>query len=260
MKSISLLIISFLLALSLPSFSQTATNFTTLDCDGNTHSLFDELDAGKVIVLTWVMPCGACSYFGFPAYNAAESFSISNPDQVLFYLIDDYANSTCQSITDWGILNNMQNHTAFSSADISMSDYGTNGMPKVVVVAGSNHAVLYNKNDTNIEYEDVVTAISNGLNSVAIDEQQKKQINISAYPNPNTGTLAVSFFLNDNGESKLELFSVLGEMIEEFDLNDCLVGQNNEILLDLSMYVNGTYIFKLSSESGIQTLSINLNK
>ena len=188
MKNISLLIISFLLALSLPSFSQTATNFTALDCDGNTHSLFDALDAGKVIVLTWVMPCGACSYFGFPAYNAAESFSISNPDQVLFYLIDDYANSTCQSITDWGILNNMQNHTAFSSADISMSDYGTNGMPKVVVVAGSNHAVLYNENDTNIEYEDVVTAISNGLNSVTIDEQQKKQINISAYPNPNTGT------------------------------------------------------------------------
>lgn len=260
MKNISLILISFLLTLSLPSFSQSATNFTALDCNGNTHSLFDELDAGKVIVLTWVMPCSACSYFGFPAYNAAESFSLSNPDQVLFYLIDDYANSTCQSITDWGTLNNMQNHTAFSSADISMSDYGTNGMPKVVVVAGSNHAVLYNKNDTNIEYEDVVTAISNGLNSVAIDEQQQKQLNISAYPNPNTGTLAVSFFLNNNGESKLEIFSVLGEKIQELDLNNCRQGENNEILLDLSMYINGTYILKLSSESNIQSLTINLNK
>ena len=251
MKNISLILISFLLTLSLPSFSQSATNFTALDCNGNTHSLYDELDAGKVIVLT---------YFGFPDYNAAESFSLSNPDQVLFYLIDDYANSTCQSITDWGTLNNMQNHTAFSSADISMSDYGTNGMPKVVVVAGSNHAVLYNKNDTNIEYEDVVTAISNGLNSVAIDEQQQKQLNISAYPNPNTGTLAVSFFLNNNGESKLELFSVLGKKIQELDLNGCRQGENNEILLDLSMYINGTYILKLSSESNIQSLTINLNK
>ena len=38
------------------SFAQpTATDFTTDDCDGVSHNLFDELNDGNVIVISWVM-------------------------------------------------------------------------------------------------------------------------------------------------------------------------------------------------------------
>ena len=42
-------------------FAQTtATDFTANDCGGTSHTLFTELNAGNVIVITWVMPCSSC--------------------------------------------------------------------------------------------------------------------------------------------------------------------------------------------------------
>ena len=52
-----LLLASSLLLLSgFIAFGQTAVNFTGNDCAGTSHTLFTELDAGKVIVVTFVMP------------------------------------------------------------------------------------------------------------------------------------------------------------------------------------------------------------
>ena len=41
------------------TFAQTATDFTANDCAGTSHHLFAELDAGKIIVAAFVMPCGS---------------------------------------------------------------------------------------------------------------------------------------------------------------------------------------------------------
>lgn len=140
--------------------AQTATNFTEDDCEGISHTLFDELDQGKIIVIAWVMPCASCSYFGSSAYDAVQSFNESHPGIVEFYLTDDYANTSCSNISNWGTSNNMEHHTAFSSTAINMSDYGTDGMPKVVVLAGAEHRILYNENNGSITYDGVESAIN----------------------------------------------------------------------------------------------------
>ena len=124
-----------------------ATDFTTDDCNGVTHNLFDSLDAGNVIVISWVMPCGPCATYTLPAYAAVQSFASSHPGQVDFYLVDDYANTACPTLVNWGISNSMSINTAFSSSSINMSDYGSSGMPKVVVLGNANHSVFYNEND-----------------------------------------------------------------------------------------------------------------
>ena len=98
------------------SFSQTtATNFICNDCASTSHTLFAELDAGKVIVLVWAMPCGSCIGPAQSAYSAAESFSSSHPGRVLFYLADDYANTSCSTLSSWATTNNMPNSTKFSN-------------------------------------------------------------------------------------------------------------------------------------------------
>ena len=113
MKKLTLFIALSLINISIV-FAQ-ATDFTTDDCNGITHNLFDSLDAGNVIVISWVMPCGPCATYTIPAYAAVQSFASSHPGQVDFYLVDDYANTPCPTLVNWGNSNNMPLNTAFSS-------------------------------------------------------------------------------------------------------------------------------------------------
>ncbi|MBA3683174.1 MAG: hypothetical protein H0W73_18715, partial [Bacteroidetes bacterium] len=133
-----------ILSLSLVCFAaltnaQTAVNFNTNDCASLNHDLFTELDAGKIVVLTWVMPCSACVNGALAAQAASQSFSVSNPGMVVTYVADDYANSNCATINNWCASNGINPTAKFSSTVVSMSAYGTAGMPKVIVLGGANH-------------------------------------------------------------------------------------------------------------------------
>ena len=83
------------------SFAQMATDFTTNDCNGVSHHLFDELDNGDIIVICWVMPCVPCATYAGYASDAVQSFVTSHPGRVKYYLADDYANTACSNIDAW---------------------------------------------------------------------------------------------------------------------------------------------------------------
>ncbi len=257
MKISSLLVGLFLLSLSSLTNAQTATNFTAEDCNGESYTLFDELDAGKVIVIAWVMPCGACSYYGSGAYDAVQTFTETHPGKVEFYLTDDYANTSCNSISNWGDTYSMGNHIAFSSNAISMSDYGTDGMPKVVVLGGNDHAVLYNKNNGAISFDGVVAAISTGLNAIGISETEKSKNRLSIFPNPNNGAMTLDFYMEEN--STIEVFTLLGEKVLNVNLDNCTPNQTNKIEINLSDQSGGMYLVNLNTgthkESQIITIA-----
>src|ERR1041385_2523437 len=137
-----------LLAASLVGIAQTAVNFTCNDCNVTSHDLFAELDAGKVIVLCWVMPCGNCIAPSVTTHSVVSSYQSSNPNTVYMYLCDDYANSSCATLNSFKSSNGLMNAITFSDASINMADYGSTGMPKIVVVGGPNHTVFYNANNT----------------------------------------------------------------------------------------------------------------
>jgi hypothetical protein len=262
MKTLSILVGFFFLSLNFQTNAQTAANFTEEDCNGTSYTLFDELDAGKVIVIAWVMPCGSCSYFGSRAYDAVQIFTETHPGKVEFYLTDDYANTSCSSISNWGTTNSMGNHIAFSSSAINMSDYGTDGMPKVVVLAGNDHAVLYNKNNGSINYDDVVEAITTGLNSVGLNDNEAINKTLSIFPNPSNGLFSIEFQAQEN--SKLEVFTVLGEKVVDVNIEGCMPNQKNKIEIDLSNQAQGLYLVNLSNgkhnESKIITIGNTLVK
>ena len=258
MKNLSIVIGFFLLSLSFQVIAQTATNFTEDDCEGNSHTLFEELDEGKIIVIEWVMPCGSCSYFGGTAYDAVQSFSESHPGLVEFYLTDDYANTSCSSISSWGNTNNMENHTAFSSSAINMSDYGTDGMPKVVVLAGSTHQVYYNENNGSISENGVTEAINTAINSVAINELGKTLKTLNTYPNPSKGTISVEFTIEDNTNSSLDVFTVLGEKLSSINLVNYNSNEEIKIDLDLSGQAKGMYLIYLNDSENKQSKMITL--
>lgn len=241
------LILLLLFVLNYTVYSQNnATDFTTEDCNGVMHNLFDSLDAGNVIVISWVMPCGPCATYTLPAYNAVQTFSSTHPGIVDFYLVDDYANTPCSSITNWATNYNMPIHTAFSSPAINMLDYGSLGMPKVIVLGGGGHTVFYNENDDKINYAAVEMAINNALTPSFVSNISNSPMYV--FPNPASKTLNISLtedkFIN---LKTVDITNIYGKAIESYSFENLQYALDN-LKIDISHLHNGTYFLSFSSE------------
>jgi|TARA_B110000914_G_scaffold125332_1_gene109384 hypothetical protein len=242
------------------TYSQTyATDFTEDDCSGVSHNLFNELDAGNIIVISFVMPCGPCATYSLPAYDAAESFATSHPGKVHFYIADDHLSTACVILENYANNYNMSNSTIFSNSNIAWSDYGTYGMPKVIVLGGSDHLVYLNKNENKINYSEVHTAISNALADglSSLNNSNANTFKISTFPNPVKNNLTVSYSTSGNEEIKIEIIDLLGKsMILKNNLIS-IEGSYSETL-DLSSFKGGMYFIKISSSTKEQIKPVNI--
>lgn len=227
------------------SFGQTATNFNVNDCVGNPHDLFAELNASKVIVLVWVMPCASCIGPSLTAYNVVQSYSVSNPGQVLYYLCDDHGDSPCSTINTWANTNGLINTTRFSNSAISMADYGGDYMPKMVVLGTSNHTV-FSIQDVTFNASTTQTAINNALAAIlaGVNEREKNMTSLNVFPVPAKNNLNVSFTLNSSSNAKIEIMNVLGEKIKIIDKGNLAAGKN-ETIISTEEFKNGVYILRV---------------
>jgi hypothetical protein len=242
------------------SFAQTtATDFITDDCNGVSHDLFDELDNGNVVVIAWVMPCGPCATYSLPAYSAVQSFSSSHPGQVHFYMADDYANTACATLMNWGNNYNMPNSTFFSSSAVNMNGYGTAGMPKVVVLGGLDHHIYFNKNDTKINLNDVQIAIDSALNNfVASNTDLESTFRFNIFPNPAQDQLTVNYYLNKNEEITFEIIDLLGKKVKSLVVFNS--SGNNTIDLDISELPSANYVLQFHTSEVTESLKFTISK
>jgi hypothetical protein len=251
-----------LLFLSGISFAQqTATDVTLTDCEGSQHNLFAELDAGKIIVVGWTMPCATCAGPLLEAHNAVLNFAISNPGVVEFWLNDDYGNSNCQTVQSWATNNGMSNAVYFADAALEMMDYGSNGMPKVVVLGCSDHKVYYNHNN-NPSGTDVTTAINDALADMAggcqplsLDEVHANKISVSCYPNPASGVLNISVASVTNKDVTIEVVGLNGAVYKTATLNTA-----NELQLDIEHLSNGMYFLKVKDGDSVVLQKFHVNQ
>ena len=259
MKKILLASLFCLFSLQFINAQTYATDFTEDDCNGVSHNLFNELDAGNVIVISFVMPCGPCATYSFPAYDAVQSFALSHPGKVHFYIADDHLSTACVILENYADNYNMTNSTIFSNPNIAWSDYGAYGMPKVIVLGGSDHLVYLNKNEDKINYSEVHGAISNALADglSSLNDSKANTFEISTFPNPLKNNLTVSYSTSGNEKIKIEIIDLLGKsMILKNNLIS-LEGSYSETL-DLSAFKGGMYFIKISSSNKEQIKPINI--
>lgn len=260
MKQVILSIFASFLVFSSTYSQTTATDFTVNDCVGTSHNLFSELDAGKIVVIAWVMPCGSCGAAALSAYNAVQSYTSSNPGTVLFYLVDDYANTSCLTLTSWGNNNSMPNATKFSNSAISMSDYGTDGMPKIVVLGGVNHDIAYNQN-SGVTTSSVQSVINNLLASASVNEiESTNNFNVKVIPNPVKGNASIEYTLDNTSSVQLEIFSVIGELVYETKENNQVSGNHKLTIEESSKLINGIYILKLTTNNKTESINFVIEK
>lgn len=227
--------------------AQTATNFVCNDCSGNSHNLFAELDAGKVIVLVWVMPCGACATPTTMAYNTVQNYQTSNPNRVFLYVADDYGTSTCNTINSWcnsiGVTQSAWS-LRFSNAAINMLDYGSTGMPKVVVLGGPNHTVFYNANNS-FNQTSMQNAISSALLATTIEENEM-ELELTLYPNPTSNSAIANINLKKQSDISITLFDLQGQMVKTI-FNGILQTGSNDIPIATSELPSAMYLVRLSN-------------
>lgn len=250
MKKFFVSIFALLLVLSIQA--QTATNFTCNDCNGNLHDLFTELDSGKVIVLCWVMPCGACISPAKQAYNTVLSYQSTNPDQVLFYMVDDYANTSCASLNSWANLYGFPAasfHYKFSNALINMMDYGSNGMPKTVVVAGPTHGVFYNMDNINNPalLERAIDSALATINNTGIESKASLQSQV--FPNPATTFVDFKFISSQNHETKATFYNYSGRTVKEEFIH--VKAGDNVFRFSINDLTPGIYMINVRTNEGL---------
>lgn len=241
-------------------FAQTATNFTVNDCAGNSHTLFTELDAGKVIVMCWVMPCATCIAPASADASAVQSFASSHPGRVKFYILDDTGGSSCNTLTSWQSTNSITSDATFQNAGnvIKMTDYGTAGMPKTVVLGGTTHTVFYNVNGT-VTSTGLQTAITNALNSTTgIQEQGATLTSLNLYPNPADIRTEISYSLGTASEIKIDIYNVVGEKIATVFSGQQGQGEHN-MAVDTQKLSSGIYFIKFSGGNEEKTIKLSVS-
>jgi hypothetical protein len=263
MKTIKKSLLILALLVSGNSLAQTnATAASPVDCNGVTHDLFAEMDAGKIIVIGWTMPCATCASPLLDVHNAVLNFAISDPGVVEYWLTDDFANTDCNSIQGWCSTNGITNATIFSSAELSMFDYGTTGMPKVVVVGCTDHKVYYNRNDSPTG-AGVTDAVNQALSDIAAscqlgnDELNKSKFDLSCYPNPANSQIIVSFNMATAENVSLEVLDLNGAILKRMDVEKSKVLEGN-VLVDVKDLKGGVYLLKIVSKDEAEVIKFQV--
>lgn len=235
------------------SAQTTATDFTATDCGGTSHTLFSELDAGKVVVLVWVMPCGGCIADALTAQTEVQNALATNPGKVLYYLADDFGTTSCQTLNSWCSTNGITLPTVFKSSAIKMSDYGDNGMPKIVVIGGSSHTVYYNAKAPNISSNGIkggidaaLAAINTNTNTTTgIKENNSNIGEIVLYPNPSNNSTNLKISLTQTRKVVVEILNQLGQAVKQGYAGELTKGTHS-ITITTSDLASGNYFIKIT--------------
>ena len=240
------------------STAQTATNFTATDCNSNSHELFSELNAGKTIVIVWVMPCSACISAAATASSVVSA--MSDPD-VLFYLVDDNGNTSCSTLSSWSTSNQLSPNSIFDNTGnlIDQSLYGIAGMPKTAVVGGgSSHTVYLNQNGT-VNVSDLQTAINNSKAVAGIQNTDIFGSSPNIYSLHNADISILNFTLKYPSMVNVEVYNLVGQSMFNGSSRNFSSG-SHEIEISTAQLPAGIYFLKMTAGIESNTLRFSISK
>lgn len=249
-------------------FSQTgavAPNFTVTDINGNSHTLYDYLNANKVVLLdvsaTW---CGPCWGFHSNHYlkDLYNEFGPAGTNQivVLFYEGDattdmnDLNGTDAASQGDW-ITGSPYPIINEAPVQLNLSIYAPLGFPTINVICPSDKRIKSDLWDFQgatpaVSLENMRQEVLNRINTCAtltssINESEK--IQFSAFPNPTSDMLFLS-----NAEKVMEytLMDSQGKIV----LSD--VYDNG---INVSGLPAGVYVIAIKTADGTEHLKFLKN-
>lgn len=237
-----------LLLLAYSAHSQDyAIDFTQNDCEGNSHQLFDEHNAGKVVILEFVMlNCAPC----IVGTNALESilapYEISYPGRVQIYSFGFLNSYTCEQLMAWRSDNEF-NHPVFNNGEDQVDYYGGMGMPTIVVTGTNTHKVFYKS----IGYlpsmdKDIKAAIDSALqySPSGVGEMTGTGV-FRAYP-----TVFTDQFTVETDVTRAGAEVILSDSYGRILMKSAIPG-SGKLDISTSGLSRGMYIVRLNSKEGL---------
>ena len=253
----TLVLLLFLFAFIRATNAQTtAADWTLIDCKSDTYNLFSYLDAEDVVIMEFGMGCSSCSNAGTYLLNIKNQFEITHPGKVKVFYMDYWSGNFCAtSVTP--ITDTMAFDAGFEHCNPEKTYYMTGSpMPGVVIAAGSNHLVIYEKNNFFTgDTTEIKDSITNFFNTVGLNEIESNSNNAILFPNPSNGQLNINLNWNNNENGAIKIYSLLGEEILNLTTFSLVKG-NQELILPFLNLTDGNYI--LSMQSIKQSLNLPL--
>lgn len=243
-----ILSISLLAAVTAANAQTYATNWTATDCNSVSHTLFNTLDSGKIIVFIWVMPCASCKNGAKAAYDAVQSFATSHPGKVRMYLADDLGDASCSGLSSWVSSNSVgstANMSIFSNAGnvIDENDFGGTGMPHVIVMGGTDHKIYYNKkNSATNDLTGITAAINTAISTLGVEETSGSA-KFSVLPNPANDLVTINGLSN---VARIDVVSVSGKAVR----TEKVAAGRTSVQISLSGLAAGMYLIKATDAQG----------
>ncbi len=218
-----------------------AIDFTATSCDGNEHHLYAELDAGKVVVLEFVMlVCAPCIVATKAIEKIIEPYESTNPGRVKLYSFGFLDSYTCDNMMAWKTSNSFT-HEVFAKGEEMLSYYDQMGMPTTVVLGTAGHKVFYEA----LGYTPTIgTEMSNAIetalteSSLGIDDPVS-DLGISVYP---------TFFSDEvfvdasklSTEAVVDFYSTNGLKVKSVSIN-----AGAKLAIPTSELPSGMYLLKI---------------
>ena len=253
MKIINLIVIVVIITLQ-SSYAQKAGNFTKTDVDGNTYTLYDELEKGKPVLLDFMATfCANCQEY-VPALEQMHQ-DYGQGSLAWVWAFDTFDNETEQQIKDYKTTLNAT-YPAFAKCSSLGEDYNVIGIPTFIVVC-PNKSITYNRVGWTDDTEQEIIDALNSCNAWAlgVNDNSKNKLSSTIYPNPTFQNPTLSFHVKKQSNVKIELFNILGE--KQFTISDREETPGlQQIEITTSSLATGMYFINLTTNDGIQSLKL----
>lgn len=256
---------SILLSITLMSIftisrAQTAMPLSGMDCNGVSHDLIADLDAGKAVILHFFMPnCGSCPPPAKKIQAMANNILAKNPGKITAYAMPYENTTTCTYTSSWVSSNGLSLYAPYSKGAEQVANYGGFGMPTIVLLGGKDHKVLFSTlsfstSDTTIMRDKILALLSG---TTGINEVPNIVSSFNVFPNPANENISINIDLKGSTNVLLDIIDVTGKQVA-IVMNE---NQNGTVTKQFNTenLQNGIYLFRLQVNGKIETQKISVN-
>ncbi len=255
-KALPILLLSTATLASSAQVGNPAPNFTVTDTHGETHTLYDYLEAGKVVVLDFFYTtCGPCQFYSPQVNLAYEKYGCNNA--TVFFMSIDYQDNNAQVIAyDEQYEIQYPSVSGYEGGGNDVVDqYGVFAFPTFYVIDSSKTIIEVIDPPTLQVFDFRFAAL--GIQPANCDASASKQTNrdegLAFFPNPVDATRSLQVRIvggDGEGAARFEIFNHIGQPVRNDQLE---FNSRHEAEMSVADLPSGIFLLKISPMNGSKT-------